>query len=57
MTSLSPLRPELFVSQRDQRIDAYGAPRRDITSKHGYANEKKSDTRKGQRICRSHAEK
>src|SRR5271155_525484 len=49
------LRPELFVSQRDQRIHAYRAPRRNITSKQSDTDEKKGDTRKRQRIRRPHA--
>jgi hypothetical protein len=51
------LRPELFVSQRNQRIDAYRAPRRYITSKQSDTDEKKRDTRKRHRICRPHAVK
>jgi hypothetical protein len=44
------LRSELFISQRDQRVDAYRAPRWNITSNQSNGDEKKGDPRKRQRI-------
>src|ERR1700719_448998 len=46
-----------LVPQRDQRIDAYREPRRNITSKQRDTDEKKGDARECQRICRPHAVK
>ena len=50
--AMRTIRPELFVSQRDQRVDAGGAPRRNITSQQSHTDEKKGDTCKRQRIRR-----
>src|ERR1700683_4418442 len=45
------------MPERDQRIDANRAPRRNITSEQGDTEEKKSDTSKRQRIRGAHAVK
>jgi len=45
------------VPQRDERIDVYRAPRRDVTSKQRDTNEKKGDARKCEGVGRPHAVK
>src|SRR5438105_11725421 len=45
----------LLTAERHHWIDAYRAPRGDITSKESDTEEKENDTGKGQRICRPHA--
>ena len=47
---------ELFVSQRDQRIDAYRAARRNIASEQRDTDEENRDARECERVCGADSE-
>jgi len=55
--SADPTERKLIHTQRDQRIDAGGAPRGKVAGQERDAHQQQSDARIGERICRTNAVK